>query len=763
MAVSGHASSTNMQSIRTHLHRIAPHFAAHFRCGRAYGRIKGNNGERNRGFCERTREFTVFSTRALNKMGVSDQKKGKFLTGLAETNGVAVVVLDDRSREAAAANNNSICRVLWDSVEFAPRCAEFCGRAFAKTRNGDTHDFECHAGLICRAVPVEDNGKRFVAIVGRTFTSAEKYRLATEKAIGGEWSGLKPSDVFSNVLMSGSMAGIEGVEAGLEKYVVRESPDVLELDQPVQPQVQETSELDEMVRRFNETAPAETTAAEPVSRASSISAIAVSEYRSLVGKLMRLGYREACAAVLDHIYDHNDFSSVIWFERRGTKLEALMARGEFFGRPVRVALPADNERLIEAADNARPLILRERASGTSGAATRTLSLFPVRVGNEIRFAIAAEGEITDEKIISDLLRVTRSVASQIEILRLRGEAACRDSLAVGLKRFNESLSRVDADDFWMQVTQRSAELLGAERASLLILDETNDKLRAKAAIGSAIDLLNANDVGGRIARQTLDLRRPITVDEMGNIGVESAPREWRYRTSSFISYPISVGERGIGVMNFTDRADGGNFSAREMELLNSIVPQIAVAIDRTNFKRKAGEFEQRSLTDALTGLRNRGYLEERLTEEISQARRYRSSMCLIMIDVDNFKSYNDSFGHPAGDAVLKSVANVFRETLRTADVAARYGGEEFAILLPHTAIDEATVIAERIRQQVERTEFDHRRVTISLGIASYSKEFDEPKDWITAADMALYEVKENGRNGIRTYEQLGRSFREKIN
>jgi diguanylate cyclase (GGDEF)-like protein len=188
-----------------------------------------------------------------------------------------------------------------------------------------------------------------------------------------------------------------------------------------------------------------------------------------------------------------------------------------------------------------------------------------------------------------------------------------------------------------------------------------------------------------------------------------------------------------------------------------------MAIDRTKLKTKAGEYEQRSITDSLTGLRNRGYLEERLMEEISQARRYRSSMCLLMIDVDHFKLYNDNFGHPAGDHVLKLIAHAFRETLRTADVAARYGGEEFAILLPHTSGEEASVIAERIRQRVERTEFPHRGVTISIGVAGYSKEFEEPKDWITAADMALYEAKEQGRNITRVYEDLGRSFKEKIN
>ena len=159
---------------------------------------------------------------------------------------------------------------------------------------------------------------------------------------------------------------------------------------------------------------------------------------------------------------------------------------------------------------------------------------------------------------------------------------------------------------------------------------------------------------------------------------------------------------------------------------------------------------------------NRGYIEERLVEEMNRASRHRFQMCLLMIDVDNFKQYNDTYGHPAGDTALMLVATVLKDTLRAADVAARYGGEEFAVLLPQTAAEEGRAIAERLRQRIERTEFPKRRVTISIGLAAYSNEFAEPKDWITAADMALYEAKGLGRNTVQIYEDLGRSFKEKI-
>jgi diguanylate cyclase (GGDEF)-like protein len=192
----------------------------------------------------------------------------------------------------------------------------------------------------------------------------------------------------------------------------------------------------------------------------------------------------------------------------------------------------------------------------------------------------------------------------------------------------------------------------------------------------------------------------------------------------------------------------------DLELLHAIVPQLAVLIDRAGLKDKAGEFEQLSVTDALTGLLNRRYLEERLTEEIKRSNRHGFPMSFMMIDVDEFKSYNDNFGHAEGDKALQIVGASLKETLRGADVAVRYGGEEFSILLPQTSSEEAIVIAERLRERVEKTEFPHRKVTISVGIASCSLSLNSPRDLIAAADKALYVAKRRGRNNVQVYEDL---------
>jgi diguanylate cyclase (GGDEF)-like protein len=284
-----------------------------------------------------------------------------------------------------------------------------------------------------------------------------------------------------------------------------------------------------------------------------------------------------------------------------------------------------------------------------------------------------------------------------------------------------------------------------------LVRDQDEKLTAKAAIGARIDLEGEPDLGGRVARSVLENARPIMVIDAARASLPPTPPDRNYRTSSFISYPVVLGDRAVGVLSITDKAGEEHFDIRDAAALDSIVPQIAVAIDRMTLREKAGEYQQLSITDPLTGLLNRRYIEERLAEEINRSQRSGEPLSLLMLDVDEFKSYNDRFGHPAGDEALRIVGRILKENLRGADVAARYGGEEFSVLLPATSGEEAAAIAERIRRHAEETKFPKRRVTLSIGISSLSADVDTSKKLIDAADKALYQAKQNGRNGVHTY------------
>jgi len=165
-------------------------------------------------------------------------------------------------------------------------------------------------------------------------------------------------------------------------------------------------------------------------------------------------------------------------------------------------------------------------------------------------------------------------------------------------------------------------------------------------------------------------------------------------------------------------------------------------------RRQNEELERLSTSDALTGLYNRRYLTQRLSEELLRSYRHKSSFSVLMADVDEFKKYNDAFGHPAGDEVLKKVASILLNSTRSEDCTARYGGEEFAVLLTGTSGEVAAEVAERIRARVESQKFAGRKITLSIGIAEFPDHGQSADEVIESADEALYAAKRAGRNRV---------------
>ena len=163
--------------------------------------------------------------------------------------------------------------------------------------------------------------------------------------------------------------------------------------------------------------------------------------------------------------------------------------------------------------------------------------------------------------------------------------------------------------------------------------------------------------------------------------------------------------------------------------------------------------EQLSTTDPLTHLRNRRYIDEVLTREISRAQRHKTPVSIMMIDLDHFKGVNDEFGHAAGDEVLRETARRIGSILRSSDIAARYGGEEFLIVLMNESQHGASIAAERWRSTIASEPYEipggkRVEVTASLGVATYSPAFASEAEFVASADAALYRAKENGRNRV---------------
>jgi diguanylate cyclase (GGDEF)-like protein len=162
-----------------------------------------------------------------------------------------------------------------------------------------------------------------------------------------------------------------------------------------------------------------------------------------------------------------------------------------------------------------------------------------------------------------------------------------------------------------------------------------------------------------------------------------------------------------------------------------------------------------SVRDPLTGLYNRRYLEESLERELRRAMRKKGSIGVMMLDVDHFKRFNDSFGHEAGDSVLRALSNLFRTQLRGSDVACRYGGEEFAIILPEATLEASRQRADQLREAAKAAIAQFRghsldTVTLSIGVATYPENGSNGEALLRAADAALYRAKQEGRDRVVT-------------
>ena len=211
------------------------------------------------------------------------------------------------------------------------------------------------------------------------------------------------------------------------------------------------------------------------------------------------------------------------------------------------------------------------------------------------------------------------------------------------------------------------------------------------------------------------------------------------------------------------------FWGRQTSITDLIVPGIFffgacfvwfstfVALQTTFDVRRISDLEHETLTDPLTGVYNRRFMEQRLAEEVSKARRYCFQLSVLLFDLDRFKQINDRYGHQAGDQVLSEISTVVKQQLRDSDLLSRYGGEEFLVIAPNTGPAEAALLAERLRARIEANVFLRERkeangrglnLTVSIGLASFDDDSATEETLIGTADRNLYRAKGEGRNRV---------------
>ncbi|MFI5304002.1 MAG: diguanylate cyclase [Nitrospiria bacterium] len=334
----------------------------------------------------------------------------------------------------------------------------------------------------------------------------------------------------------------------------------------------------------------------------------------------------------------------------------------------------------------------------------------------------------------------------------------KDSKA--LTEFSHTIgSTLDSEELFRTIIDQTTSILNAEKGSLMLLDEESGDLKIKTIKGMNPKIVQGYRIqtGEGIAGKVLEDGLPLVVQNMETDPRILLPKRARYKTSSFISVPIKLNHRTIGVMNVADKTNDLAFSDKDLLVAMTISGYASMAIERSEFYHRSEEFRQISITDPLSGLLNRRYFQERLAEEMERSKRHKLPLSLIVMDIDNFKNFNDLNGHLAGDEAIRLVGLSLRNNIRTIDVAARYGGEEFTVILPQTTKTDATQIAQRVCAEIEKNAIipdDRNRntgITVSIGLATFPDDTESLEDLFRHADKALYTAKATGKNRVVVY------------
>ena len=235
------------------------------------------------------------------------------------------------------------------------------------------------------------------------------------------------------------------------------------------------------------------------------------------------------------------------------------------------------------------------------------------------------------------------------------------------------------------------------------------------------------------------------VAQEGRLVVIPERPEESQRNEAFISVPMTVQGEVVGVINLM-RSPGPPFSDEEIRFLVIVSSQAASTIQHITTVKN---LNMMATTDELTGLSNRRVFESRLFEELKRAMRYKQPMALLLIDLDEFKILNDTYGHKAGDMVLKAFGKLLRKECRISDFPARYGGDEFAIILPNTTKEDAVFLAKRLMKRISGMtvgykEKEIKMPSLSIGISGYPEDASDPNSLFLIADSMMYKVKKEG-------------------
>ena len=422
-----------------------------------------------------------------------------------------------------------------------------------------------------------------------------------------------------------------------------------------------------------------------------------------------------------------------------------------------------------------PDVTRDSRYVAGAGDIRSLLAFPLTFGDQVLGALSVESPQADGFSSRDR-RVVAAFADQCAIALSNAKQystatdrlAALDAAKAELEKYSKHLERrhdelklinsvsaaasgtLDLERLLQTAVRSIAKGLHVERVAVDILSDDQTRLEIAAeyrtdgvpvTVGAKLPVRRRSALADVIFE-----RRAFASDDLANDPLMHDYRDWigerRLQSGAFL--PLVVEGRVIGMLAVNATSARRAFAPEELSVFETVANQIAIGIRNA---RLYGRAKDRANEDSLTGLSNHRYLQERLDHEIARAERAGHPLAIVLLDLNNFKSFNDNFGHQAGDEVLRFVANAVTSCLRTTDIAGRYGGDEFLVILPQADDGGARLLLSRLRRKVEQRNdsgFPPVPIEMSAGIAIYPREGDNKADLVAAADRAMYADKKRG-------------------
>ena len=338
--------------------------------------------------------------------------------------------------------------------------------------------------------------------------------------------------------------------------------------------------------------------------------------------------------------------------------------------------------------------------------------------------------------------------------RLEDSLITEKSKLEKILNFGERVNNVrEFKELAIYIVEHTAHILEAQKCSLMLYDEEQNYLKIVSSIGLSDKVIRETKVtlGEPICGVVAQERQSILVKNIEYDERFQRAQNQNYLSRSFMITPIVSNDTLIGVLTAADKkseeSGEGVFNEIDLKIINAIVREAGGAIDMV---RHFNELNLLTVTDPLTKIFNYRQFSQSLAQEINRYERTSGNLCVMMLDLDDFKSYNDTFGHVEGDILLRGVGTVMKNSLRKTDIVCRYAGDEFVVVLPETDMEGVKQSAAKIIKAISTYPFK-RQVTMSLGVAAY-KEGMTQNELIQAADKALYHAKESGKNQFHIAE-----------